>query len=998
MTSFRSWCRGVAKSIACGALIALSCSLAAPGQTQPKGLEQYRSSEWGRDRGLAAGRIEALAQSPDGYLWVGTVDGLFRFDGFRFVPILTEKKQPLRRVLGLTVDRQDVLWVRTADLRVRRVNVDSVSNPIAFQNRPLGIMSMSAAPTGGIYATVVDKSVVRLTRDRVEALPIHSKAILIANSVATDGQLWIGTDRGLLSWANGALKVQTGVGVDKETNCLLAVEDGHVWVGTDRGLAYWDGHQLTPKLFENLDMQHLQVLSLMEDSNKNLWIGTSMGLVRYSSSGAQWISKRAEGEEAAVTALIQDREGNVWFGSGSSLDRLESAAIVPIRPGYPASGKPLGPIYVDHVGRTWFADLQQGLYWMQDGVVHAVSTDGLAKDEIYSIDGAGDYIWIGRRWHGLTRLHIALDTIESKTWTTQNGLAQNSVYVVRTAPDGAVWAGTLTAGVSRLKDGHFIQYSEANGLPSNAVSAIETGADGQVWIGTSSGVCRIGGGRCVPLSATQDLQGAELYSLLHDPLNGLWVGTSKGLSIYTKKGKRDISIQSGTQPAILGLGSDRNGRLWMVSDHSVMSATSTQLLASQYSSVRSYGKEDGLQLTESRRRSRSVVTDARGQVWMSTANELAVTGNEPGPLPIAIPHVEEVVADGVDLNRDKLSVPPGARRLVFTFTGINLQDPSKVRFRYRLDDFDKSWSEVTAERQATYTNLAPGKYTFRLTSFNLSDSSNAKETAVQIVVKPMIWQRWSIRYLFLAVLGILAVATYRARTRILLAQANALAEERLRERTRIAREVHDTLLQGFISSLMHLHVVDKQIASNSPLKSKFTFVLDGMERVIEEARLAVVGLRAPKSGHQGLESCIREFFLEIGDISEAALTLESTGTPRTLKREAFEDLCAISKEAILNAVRHADAKGVQVTIDWGWRGMKLEVSDNGRGMDTHTLANGVPQHWGLKSIRERSKQLKAKLTIRSHVGLGTAIRLGIPAKSAYQKFSKTVSTHSSSAD
>ena len=986
MTSFRNRCSGVAKSIACGALLALSCSLAPAGQAQPRRLDQYRSTEWGADRGLAAGRIEALAQSPDGYLWVGTVNGLFRFDGFRFVPILTEKKQPLRRILSLTVDRQAVLWVRTADLRVRRVIAESVTNPVVFQGRPLGIMSMSAAPTQGIYATNVDKTVVHLVGGQVETLPIHSKAILTANAVASDGQLWIGTDRGLLSWANGSLTVRTGAGVDKETNCLLPVEDGHVWVGTDRGLAFWDGHQLLPRPFDNPDMQHLQVLSLMQDSNKNLWIGTSSGLVRYSSIGAEWISKKADGEATAVTALIQDREGDIWFGSGSTLQRLESAAIVPIIPGYPASGKPLGPVYVDHVGRVWFADLQQGLYWMQDGIVHTVSSDGLAEDEIYSIDGAGDDIWIGRRWHGLTRLHITGGTITSKKWTAQSGLAQNSVYVVRTAPGGAVWAGTLTAGVSRLQDGRFTHYSEANGLPSNAVSAIETGADGQVWIGTAVGVCRIEGARCVPLSATQNSQGAELYSLLYDPLNGLWVGTSKGLSIYTEHGKRDIPVQSGTQPAILGLGSDRNGRLWMLSNHSVMSATPTQLLASQVSSVRSYGKEDGLQSTEKQRRSRSVVTDARGQVWISTANELAVTGNEPGPLPVAIPHLEDVVADGVELSRDHMQVPQGARRLSFTFTGLNLQDPSKVRFRYRLDDFDKSWSDETSERQATYTNLAPGRYTFRLSAFNLSDPSNAKQSAVQIVVQPMIWQRWSVRCLFVALLGILAVSTYRARTRILLAQANALADERLRERTRIARAVHDTLLQGFISSLMHLHVADKQIAADSPLKSKFAFVLEGMERVIEEARQAVVGLRAPQAGHDGLESCIREFFLEISDIADADLTLESTGTPRPLKLEALENLCAISKEAILNAVRHADAKGVQVTIAWGWRRIKLEISDNGRGMETRTLANGRPQHWGLESIRERSRQIKAKLIIESHIGVGTTICLSIPAGSAYRKF------------
>jgi len=977
--------------------MALLCPLSLSSQVQTSQLEQYQSTEWGSDRGLTAGRIQALAQTPDGYLWVGTVNGLFRFDGFRFVPILTEQKQPLRQILGLTVDRQGVLWVRTADLRVRQVKRDSVSNRIVFENKPLGIMSMSAAQTEGIYATVVDKSVVRLVGNRVEAFPIHSKAILIAISQGTDGRLWIGADRGLLSWLTGSLKVVTGAGVDRETNCLLAVEDGHVWVGTDRGLAYWNGRELVPQLFANSDMQHLQVLSLMEDRNKSLWIGTSRGLVKYTPSGAEWVSKRPEGEETAVTALMQDREGDIWFGSGSTLERLESAPIVPIKPGYPASGKQYGPLYVDHMGRIWFANLERGLYWMQNGVVHTVSSDGLAHDEVYSIDGDGDDIWVGRRWNGLTRLHITQGKIESRTWTTQNGLAQNSIYAVRAAPEGVVWAGTLTAGVSRMQRGRFPQYSERDGLPSNAISAIETGTEGQVWVGTSAGVCKIDGLRCVPLSSVQDAGGAELYSLLDDPLNGVWVGTSKGLSIYTKQGRRTIPIQSGSQPAILGLASDRNGRLWIVSDHVVMSAKPSQLLGSQYSSVRNYGNEDGLQLTESRRRSRSVVTDARGQVWLTVANELAVTGNEPGPFPVVIPHVEEVTADGVQLDRDNLRVPAGSKRISFTFTGLDLHAPSKVRFRYRLDDFDKSWSDVTFDRQATYTNLAPGNYTFRVITSNESNAWNSGESTIRVNVEPFIWQRWSVRTLAIFLFAIFVTCAYHIRTRNLLAQANVLADERLRERTRIARDVHDTLLQGFISSLMHLHVAEKQIPSESPSKAKFAFVLDGMERVIEEARLAVVGLRTPDSGHESLESSLRDYFQEIGDIGNAELKLASSGRSRRLKPAAYEDISSIAKEAILNALRHANAKAVRVAITWGWLGLTLQVSDDGSGMDEAILENGRPQHWGLASMRERAKQLKARLNIESNAVAGTTIRLSVPAVVAYLQLNKSAKTRPSKA-
>ena len=259
---------------------------------------------------------------------------------------------------------------------------------------------------------------------------------------------------------------------------------------------------------------------------------------------------------------------------------------------------------------------------------------------------------------------------------------------------------------------------------------------------------------------------------------------------------------------------------------------------------------------------------------------------------------------------------------------------------------------------------------------------------MRVEVAPLIWQRWSVRSLAALVIVLAMILVYHFRTKNLLAQANVLADERLRERTRIARDVHDTLLQGFISSLMHLHVAQKQIPTDSPFKDRFTFVLEGMERVIEEARLTVVGLRTPESGHECLESSLRDFFLEIGDLGNAASTLRSTGKSRRLKPAAYEDISSIAREAILNAIRHADATIVRVTIDWGWRRLKLQVSDDGSGMDAATLEHGRAQHWGLASMRERAKQLKARLSIESDSTTGTTVALSIPASVAYLGLSK----------
>ena len=964
-------------------LIALSWSLFARGQTNSTELNEYKRAEWRLDQGLSSGRIQALAQTRDGYLWIGTAEGLLRFDGVRFVPILTDQQQPLRHILGLIVDKEGILWVRAADTRIRQVQRDSISPPVSIGNRLLGIVTMAAAHSTGIYATDLHKSVFRLIQNRVEALPIHSQSLLISIAEANDRRLWIGTDRGLLSWTAGSTRTEAGPDVNKKINCLLPDEDGHVWVGTDDGLAYWDGHHLIRRSFENPEMQHLQVLTMIEDRDRNLWVGTSAGLLRYNSFGAEWIRTGPHADRTPVTALMQDREGDIWFGAGSGLQRLENTPIVPVRLSDSTFGQRFGPLYVDQHERVWFADVQHGLYWMEHGIVHTVLNDGLSKDEVYSIDGDGDDIWIGRRSGGLTRLRISHGALESKTWTMLNGLSQNSAYVVRVASRGTIWVGTLTGGLNLFANGKFTHVDESDGLPANDISAIELGSQGQVWIGTSSGVCKMKNRRCLPLLPGRQPDTKDVLSLFEDASHGLWIGTSQGLLLADERGQHPISLGTGAQPRILGLGLDRAGRLWMVSDRAVMSAMPAALLASKNPSIRAYGNDDGLESNEGVRRSRSVVTDSKGQVWITTAHELAMIGAKPISFPTVIPHVEEISADGAFLDRNNAEVSPGTKRLSFSFTGLDLHAPSRVRFRYRLDGFDKTWSDAIHDREATYTNLPPGKYTFRLIASNESNSWISAESTVRVVIEPGIWQRWSVRSIMAAVFLLLAGFAYHSRTRFLLAQANILADERLGERTRIARDIHDTLLQGFISSLMHLHVAEKQIASNSPLKQRFTFVLEDMEQVIEEARLAVVGLRTPDSG-SGIESILRDFFQEIADLGEARIAFRSTGRPRRLKTEACDEICPIAKEAILNAVRHASAHNVQVTISWGWMRLRVSVSDDGCGIDSFTLEHGRAKHWGLVGMRERAKHLKGWLTIASRPNVGTTVNLSVPAAIAYR--------------
>jgi ligand-binding sensor domain-containing protein len=454
-----------------------------PGRT----LAQYMSDQWGIDRGFPTGAVTAMTQTRDGYLWIGTDKGLVRFDGsvFRVFPQATPTTFSIGAVQELAVDGEGGLWVLLQSTKVLRYyggkfepgreeaefGITSVSRQrdgtVLLSSLAYGALRYRAGKyqslTPTAYSTGPTANQPTATSDNLSSrlswatgVATHRFAepnsAVISTAETPDGITWLGTrDKGLFYMSKGRVYPSGMKLPDVKINCLLLGEKGELWIGTDKGLARWNGSEIT---LEGVppSLLHSQILSMIRDRDLNLWVGTTSGLVRVTANGVPAKGVNAQ-NQGTITALFEDREGNLWIGTPRGIECLRDSAFVTYAvPGQASESS--GPIYIDRQDRLWFGPIEGGLSWMRAGQVSSVRSDLFNQDVVYSITGSADELWIGRQQGGLTNLRDIGGAIIAKTYTERDGLAQNSVYTVHQSADGAVWAGTLSGGVSRLKDHH----------------------------------------------------------------------------------------------------------------------------------------------------------------------------------------------------------------------------------------------------------------------------------------------------------------------------------------------------------------------------------------------------------------------------------------------------------------------------------------------------------------------------------------------------------------
>jgi ligand-binding sensor domain-containing protein/signal transduction histidine kinase len=1002
--------------------VAAACFVVSASALDPaRALSEYLHDSWRTERGLPGGPVTAVAQTSDGYLWIGTDKGLVRFDGLKFHQF--ERAQPdsipIGGVRALLVDASDDLWILLQNTLVFRYH-NGIFEPIRGQSEN-GTTAMARGTSGEVLLSSQAEGTIAYTGNQFRNLSPPTllrdaariangeepdqratpfswfdrlavpTSVVIALAQTHDGKIWLGTERrGLFYLQGDRILSASSERIATKMNCLLPLQNSEVLVGTAKGLVRWSGTSLTvtglPSAFLNLE-----VLSLLRDRDANVWVGTSHGLFRYNANGVSSLNTTEP-----ITALFEDREGNIWVGSSRGLELLRDTAFVTYS--LPdLKSQSMGPLHVDSGGRTWIAPIEGGLRWLEGAKTGVVTADGIDNDVVYSISGSGkDGIWLGRQQGGLTHLSYSGNSFAAKTYTQADGLAQNRVYAVYRSRDGTVWSGTLNSGVSEFKNGHFINYTTTDGLAASMISSIAEGSDGTMWFGTPKGISALSNKSWRTYTAKDGLPSEDVNCLFQDSAGKLWIGTAAGLA-YFSDGQVHVpaGVPRSMQAAIFGIEEDRSGWLWIATSDHILHIPRDELLrvAAKAVDVREYDQTDGLKSTEGVKRSRSVVSDSAGRIWLSLSDGLSVV--DPSRVAVgsapAIAHIETLSVDGSPLTvHDMVRIPASPRRITFTYAGLSLATPERVRFRYFLENFDRTWSEPVATREAIYTNLGAGSYRFRVLASNGDGQWNGSDTSLQFEIEPLFWQTAWFRFACIALILLSVWSVHRYRLYLLTRQFNVRLEERVNERTRIARDLHDTLLQSFHGLLLRFQTAS-ELFSNRPAEAKQTLdsAIDQAAQAITEGRDAVQGLRSSTVVTNDIALAINTLGedLATGEANPNAGVFEVgvEGAQRALHPILRDEVYRIAGEALRNAFRHAEARRIEVEIRYDERQFRLRVRDDGKGIDAKLLNDDErPGHYGIRGMRERAKLLGGKLAVWSEVETGTEVELSIPAANAYE--------------
>jgi signal transduction histidine kinase/ligand-binding sensor domain-containing protein len=964
-----------------------------------RSLSQYTHEFWGPNNGFPGGRVESIVQTADGYLWIGTERGLLRFDGQTFEFLRDPNSSPLasEHILSLTSDRNGDLWIRLAYPSLLRYQGGAFSQMQPNPRHAPQVTAMARGPQGSVlFASQLDGIFAWTGTQFQEIIDRASLAATSITSIAQtgNGEIWLGTsDSGLLRFRDKRITTITAGLPSLKVNCLQVGVHGEVYVGTDRGLVRWNSDELSGAGVSNV-LRTTPISAIAKDRDGNIWIGTTKGLVRLDSK--EMASYEGVDSRADITALFEDREGDLWAGSSNGITRIQESAFTT----YPSEDhldrQYGGPVHADDQGGIWTSSVSGDLYSLHNGKMSKVAGSGLEGAEVYSIAGNGDDLWLGRKRAGLTHVVRRSSVRSLRSYAQADGLPPSPPIAVHQNRNKTIWIGTLNGGVSHFVDGRFSSYTTANGLVSNTVRSIAEGEKGAMWFATPSGLSCFSEGRWKTYDAYAGLPSENLYTVYEDSGDILWLGTLQGLTSI-RSGR--VFTPSGLPPSLLGqvfgITQDHAGSLWISTLDHVFRVDRGKLISGSLSSgdVREFGAFDGLPDARGITRERSISTDPSGRVWFSRTGGISVVNPERVHRTAAstIVHIDRLSVDGnpKDFHHSVL-LPPGLKRIVIGYAGLNLSSPDHVRYRFKLDGFDHDWTDPVAGKEAVYTNLIPGSYRFHVAASNADQLWNGNEVELALRVQPAFWQTAWFRVACAIAMIMAAILAYRLRIYQMTEQVKLQFEARFAERNRIAQDLHDTLLQSFQGLLLRFKAVENMLPDKpAQAKSSLAIAITHAARAITEGRDAVQELRSDKGGTDlvdTLSSLGQEMSLSTDGQSAPSYRVLLEGAPRQLHPRLQDDLYRISREAVANAFRHARATHIELDIRYDPRMLRLRVRDDGIGMDPDILAKGGREgHWGLPGMLERAKAMKGQFEIWSDLNRGTEIELTVPANIAYMR-------------
>jgi signal transduction histidine kinase/ligand-binding sensor domain-containing protein len=955
---------------------------------------QYAHTVWRIGEGLLNSRVVSIAQTPDGYLWLGTESGLLRFDGVRSVPWPAREygALPSTDIVRLLVTRDGRLWIGTSAGLVSWKDHRLVAYP-ELAGQIIGTLIEDSKGTVWAGTLAIPNARLCAIRATVECEGQDGR---LGNGVFSmfeeGGTLWVGAQTGLWRWSPGLptrytmptpsvndllkgsdgtllIAMQAGVrqiighaqaayaipGVEGALEARRFLVDRHraLWIGTaNRGLVHV--REGRADLFGRVDgLSGDLVHALFEDREGNVWVATNDGLDRFREPAVATISTKQGLSADGATSVLQARDGSVWLGTPNGVTRWKDGRPTIYRAEQGLPDRHIGTVFEDSAGRILVSSLA-GIAAF-DGRKFVPLPSAFTRVVYNIVEPRPGELWISDHHRGLLRL-IGDEVAQTIPWSALGRDDHANALVVDEARDG-LWMGFYKGDVAFVQDGAIRRaFRTADGLGAGRVSHLRFDQDGALWAATAGGLSRIKDDRVATLTTANGMPCDAVHWTIADANRSLWLFTACGL------------VRIGA-PELAAWNADPR--------HPVKSTV--------------FGSADGVRIHATAigfNPPAARLPD--GRLWFASTSGIGAV--DPGRLPFnALPpgvHIEQVVADrtAVDpaMTPDGIvRLPPRVRDLQVDYTATSLVAPERMRFRYILEGNDREWQDVGTRRQAFYTDLKPGAYRFRVTAANDSGVWNDAGASVQFTIAPAYYQtRWFLA-LSLGTLATLIWSVYRVRSRVvekhryeITALNERLMKAQEQERIRIAGELHDGVMQQMLAMTMMLGTAKRRIADDSEARPTLDKISDKLVEVGSEIRRMSHDLHPPILQEAGLSEAVRAYCDEFSASSGIPVVCGAGDGLDALSRGAALALFRIMQEALGNAAKHAHAARISVQLMRSGDVVTLSISDDGAGFDRSRLS--ASGGLGLIMMRERAGQLNGTFEFNSAAGRGTSIKVTIP--------------------
>ena len=945
----------------------------------------YSFRTWQTDEGLPHNSVHALAQTADGFLWVGTEEGLARFDGVRFTPFDDPAAPQLRHaaITALLAASDGSLWIGTAGGGLTRWQAGGLEHWSKTNGLPDNNVRCLMQSAEGSLWVGTDQGLARMRQGQfTKYAPTNGAADLFVSAICEDqtGIIRVATRNGMWSLNQDGVASAENFGLGEIKYGLKAAYSdraGNVWFGGSGGLRYARVAEARPQVRSTGLRQHI-ISAVMEDRLGQRWVGTFRGVARMRGDQViDWPLNERSGSDA-VAAIFEDREGSIWVGGRDGLYRLTPARFVHYTTRQGLIANDVMSICEDQTGALWIASWVGGLTRIYDGQVSWVSkTNGLTDDSVLSLRPARDGgLWVGMDFgRGLNKL----DRQFQNSFTRSAELINAPIRALYEQPDGTVWIGT-GKGLNILRHGRVETYTTRNGLAGDNVMAILEDHTGTLWVGTVGGISLWSSNRVRNLTTREGLSHNFVSTFYEATNHDLWIGTKGGGVNRWRAGKLTAyTTRDGLfNDEIFEILGDDLGCLWMSCRQGLFRVSRREFEELDQGKIARlnctvFGRADGLETVQFNGAAKPAGwKSSSGQLWFATIRgTVAVeprikTNDQPPPV-----QLEEILADRQWLSHrgatpKHLIIPAGTRKLEIHFTTLSFQVPEKNRFRYRLEGVDSDWVEAGTRRFANYYLLRPGSYRFQVTACNNDGVWNPTGASLNLTMQPYYWQTWWFQTALALGALLPLVILYRIRV--------ARLRELERLRIQIAADLHDDVGSRLTKVAMVTESLNSRTVATDPGKVH----IESITRVIHEITRAmdeIVWTINPR--YDTLDNLANYIFHYAQDYFQntgvrCRLDLPPRLPDHPLSTEERHNLFMAVKEALNNVLKHAAATEVHIALSVTGDRLTLAITDNGRGVN-----QAAPPGDGLVNMQARLRQIGGRLRLENPSTTGTKVILEI---------------------